>query len=205
MSIDATMLATLTQVDNSTLQERVYRALRQAILEGRFSPGEALPSRSLAGVLGTSVMPVRDALVRLRAEGGVEILPNRAARIPIMSRQSIAELYEIRLNLEGLATALATTVRTRKKQSTAFWIASLLGSLLVVGYGFAKSGWVFSHADFLLLAAAAVCGVGYSEGAQLGAEIGTQRLSCLMPLAAVPAAVRPMMLPTTAVLVELVP
>ena len=108
MSIDATMLATLTQVDNSTLQERVYRALRQAILEGRFSPGEALPSRSLAGVLGTSVMPVRDALVRLRAEGGVEILPNRAARIPIMTRQSIAELYEIRLNLEGLATAMAT-------------------------------------------------------------------------------------------------
>ena len=102
------MLATLTQVDNSTLQERVYRALRQAILEGRFSPGEALPSRSLAGVLGTSVMPVRDALVRLRAEGGVEILPNRAARIPIMTRQSIAELYEIRLNLEGLATAMAT-------------------------------------------------------------------------------------------------
>src|SRR6266849_10081749 len=81
------MFGSLGPVDNTTLRERVYRTLKQAILEGRFSPGEALPSRSLAEVLGTSVMPVRDALVRLRAEGGVEIPPNRVARIPILSRE----------------------------------------------------------------------------------------------------------------------
>jgi DNA-binding GntR family transcriptional regulator len=101
------MFGSLGPVDNTTLRERVYRTLKQAILEGRFSPGETLPTRSLAEVLGTSVMPVRDALLRLNAEGGVEVLPNRAARLPVLSRQSIAELYEIRLNLEGLATALA--------------------------------------------------------------------------------------------------
>jgi DNA-binding GntR family transcriptional regulator len=94
-------------VDNTTLRERVYRTLKQAILEGRFSPGETLPTRSLAEVLGTSVMPVRDAMLRLNAEGGVEVLPNRAARLPVLSRESIAELYEVRLNLEGLAAALA--------------------------------------------------------------------------------------------------
>lgn len=99
----------LEPVDNSTLQERVYRTLKEAILEGHFSPGEPLPSRSLAKVLGTSSMPVRDALVRLRAEGGVVILPNRAARIPTMSRESIEELYDIRINLEGLAAALAAS------------------------------------------------------------------------------------------------
>lgn len=98
----------LEPVDNTTLQERVYRALKEAILEGHFAPGETLSSRSLATVLGTSPMPVRDALVRLRAEGGVEILPNRAARIPVFSRESIEELYDVRLNLEGLATELAT-------------------------------------------------------------------------------------------------
>jgi DNA-binding GntR family transcriptional regulator len=101
------MLESLAPVDNSTLRERVYRALRQAILEGHFSPGEALPTRSLAQVLGTSVMPVRDALLRLHAEGGVELLPNRAARLPVLSCDSIAELYEVRLNLEGLAAAMA--------------------------------------------------------------------------------------------------
>jgi DNA-binding GntR family transcriptional regulator len=37
----------------------------------------------------------------------VEVLPNRAARLPVLSRESIAELYEVRLNLEGLAAALA--------------------------------------------------------------------------------------------------
>jgi DNA-binding GntR family transcriptional regulator len=101
------MLESLAPVDNSTLRERVYRTLKQAILEGRFSPGETLPTRSLAKVLGTSVMPVRDALLRLHAEGGVELLPNRAARLPTLSRESIAELYEVRLNLEGLAAAMA--------------------------------------------------------------------------------------------------
>ncbi|MEJ8573519.1 GntR family transcriptional regulator [Microbaculum marinum] len=98
----------LEPVDNTTLQERVYRALKEAILQGDFAPGETLSSRSLASALGTSPMPVRDALVRLRAEGGVEILPNRAARIPVFSRESIEELYDVRLNLEGLATVLAT-------------------------------------------------------------------------------------------------
>ena len=101
------MFELLGPVDNTTLRERVYRTLKQAILEGRFSPGETLPTRSLAEVLGTSVMPVRDALLRLNAEGGVEVLPNRAARLPVLSRESIAELYEVRLNLEGLAAALA--------------------------------------------------------------------------------------------------
>ena len=101
------MFGSLGPIDNTTLRERVYRTLKQAILEGRFSPGETLSTRSLAEVLGTSVMPVRDALLRLSAEGGVEVLPNRAARLPVLSRESIAELYEVRLNLEGLAAALA--------------------------------------------------------------------------------------------------
>jgi DNA-binding GntR family transcriptional regulator len=101
------MFEALGPVDNTTLRERVYRTLKQAILEGRFSPGETLPTRSLAEVFGTSVMPVRDAVLRLSAEGGVEVLPNRAARLPVLSRESIAELYEVRLNLEGLAAALA--------------------------------------------------------------------------------------------------
>ena len=101
------MFQSLGPVDNTTLRERVYRTLKQAILEGRFSPGETLPTRSLAEVLGTSVMPVRDAMLRLNAEGGVEVLPNRAVRLPVLSRESIAELYEVRLNLEGLTAALA--------------------------------------------------------------------------------------------------
>jgi DNA-binding GntR family transcriptional regulator len=109
------MLKTLSPVDNTTLQERVYRTLKEAILEGRFFPGETLPTRSLASMLGTSVMPVRDALVRLMAEGGVEILPNRAVRMPVMTRASIAELYEIRINLEGRAAAMAASKINRQE------------------------------------------------------------------------------------------
>jgi DNA-binding GntR family transcriptional regulator len=135
----------LEPVDNTTLQERVYRTLKEAILEGHFSPGQSLPSRSLAKVLGTSAMPVRDALVRLRAEGGVEILPNRAARIPVLSRESIAELYEVRLNLEGLATTLATERITEEQIAEvekAFLDMEKAGDELNVG-DFLRSNRVF--------------------------------------------------------------
>ena len=61
-------------------------------------------------------------------------------------------------------------------------------SLLVAGYGIVRSGGAVTYADLLLLAAAAVCGVGYAEGSRLASEIGSTRLTCLMPLAAVPGA-----------------
>jgi drug/metabolite transporter (DMT)-like permease len=60
--------------------------------------------------------------------------------------------------------------------------------LLVAGYGIVRAGGVLSLADFLLLAAAAVCGIGYAEGTRLTAEIGATRLTCLMPVAALPGA-----------------
>ena len=74
------MFGSLGPVDNTTLRERVYRTLKQAILEGRFSPGETLPTRSLAEVLGTSVMPVRDAMLsrgtRERARASSSVIPS---------------------------------------------------------------------------------------------------------------------------------
>jgi DNA-binding GntR family transcriptional regulator len=49
----------IKQVDVSTLQERVYLEMRNALYRGRFVPGTPLTIRSLATALGTSPMPVR--------------------------------------------------------------------------------------------------------------------------------------------------
>ncbi|HEV7403880.1 MAG TPA: DMT family transporter [Chthoniobacteraceae bacterium] len=87
-----------------------------------------------------------------------------------------------------LFTAISATITGGRRPSIPFWLAAAAGSLLVAGYGIVRSGGVVTYADLLLLAAAAVCGVGYSEGSRLASEIGSMRLTCLMPLVAVPGA-----------------
>ncbi|MGE0153473.1 MAG: GntR family transcriptional regulator [Reyranellaceae bacterium] len=92
----------LPRMQRQTLQEDVYDALRQALMNGQFVPGEPLILRDLARALGTSMMPVRDALVRLVAEGAVELLPNRTAVLPMMTRDRLRQLYRVRIALEAM-------------------------------------------------------------------------------------------------------
>jgi drug/metabolite transporter (DMT)-like permease len=87
-----------------------------------------------------------------------------------------------------LFTAIGATLRGGRHPSARFWIAAITGSLLVGGYGVVQSGGVVTSADLLLLLAAAVCGLGYSEGTRLSGELGAIRLTCLMPIVAVPGA-----------------
>lgn len=97
----------ISKVDVGTLQKVVYRELKSGITGGRFTPGETITIRSVASAAGTSVMPVREALQRLVAEGAVEARPNRTFSIPIQTRASIDELYRVRKVLEGMAAAEA--------------------------------------------------------------------------------------------------
>lgn len=85
-----------------TLQTDVYNAIRQALMTGQFKPGEPLTLRDLAKALGTSLMPVRDALVRLVAEGALEMRPNRTAILPLMTRTRLRQLYRIRIALDNM-------------------------------------------------------------------------------------------------------
>ena len=91
----------------STIQDGVYRQLRHALMTGRFDPGQTLTISSLAGILGTSHMPVREALRRLGAENALEIAANGSARIPTVSRARLDDICRARVALEGLATELA--------------------------------------------------------------------------------------------------
>ncbi len=89
------------------LQDQLYQQLRDALLAGRFRPGERLKIRDLAAEWGTSPMPVRAALQRLVAEGALESEPQRSVRVPAMTRERFQQLFQVRLSLEGLAVELA--------------------------------------------------------------------------------------------------
>ena len=90
-----------------TLADQVYGDLKEILLSGRAAPGERFTLRGLAGAIGTSAMPVREAVSRLVAENALEVLPNRAVRVPLMPRARFQELRLIRCSLEGLATEIA--------------------------------------------------------------------------------------------------
>ena len=104
----------LPSIDISTLQERVYQNLRLALLKGLFQPGDTISIRKLADALGTSAMPVREALKRLIAEKALMQLPNRQIRVTPFNPQLHEEYVRIRMQLEGYAAERAAMVREPK-------------------------------------------------------------------------------------------
>lgn len=91
-----------------TLQERVYRELKTAIMRGHFAPGRSLTIRAIAAALGTSPMPVREALRQLFIERAIDTLPNRSFGTPLLTRERFSDLLNIRIEVEGYAITKAT-------------------------------------------------------------------------------------------------
>jgi DNA-binding GntR family transcriptional regulator len=101
-------LSVLAPVGRETLQDQVYLQLRQALMTGRFRPGQVLTLRSVAEALGVSHMPVRGALQRLEAEGALNTqFTRRTLNVPELRLVEMEELRDIRVELEGLATERA--------------------------------------------------------------------------------------------------
>ncbi len=86
-----------------TLGERVTRELRELLISGRVGPGDKLSLRKVAEALGVSMMPVREAVSRLAADGALEVLPGRAVHVPVLTLGQFRELTRIRLVVEGFA------------------------------------------------------------------------------------------------------
>ncbi len=87
--------------------EEAQAALRAAILGGEIEPGARLGEVELAEQLGVSRTPVREALRRLAADGLVEVLPNRGARVAQWTPEDLDEIYELRALLESHGAARA--------------------------------------------------------------------------------------------------
>src|SRR5690606_18870578 len=72
-------------ISRLSLPEQAFRSLRDALMAGRFAPGQPVPLRSIALAMGISTMPVREAVNRLVATGALELPPNRRFRVPVVS------------------------------------------------------------------------------------------------------------------------
>ena len=97
----------LQPIDTTTLHERAYAHLKRAMMAGLFRPGEAVTLRGVAEALGTSVMPVREAVRRLVSERALEMPTSRSIRVPLMSREHFDDLCRCRVLLEGEAASLS--------------------------------------------------------------------------------------------------
>ncbi|WP_298632729.1 GntR family transcriptional regulator [uncultured Umboniibacter sp.] len=90
-----------------TQQEAVYFELREAILRGKFQPGNSVTLRGVAEMLDVSLMPVRESLRRLTAERALQLLDNRRIAVPTMSESRLEEIYITRFTLESFAAEKA--------------------------------------------------------------------------------------------------
>ena len=89
------------------LVDDAAQTLREAILNGRMPGGARLRQTDLADQLKISRTPIREALVRLKAEGLVELLPGGGVQVKRLDLDEAVELYDLREVLDGLAARLA--------------------------------------------------------------------------------------------------
>ncbi len=89
------------------LRELVLEAIRTAIINGTLQPRERLMEIQMAEELGVSRTPVREALRKLELEGFIVMVPHKGAYVADLSLKDIADVFEIRIALEGLAASLA--------------------------------------------------------------------------------------------------
>ncbi len=89
------------------VKEHLASALKQAIVEGRLSPGQRVIEGHWAKVFGVAQASVREAINLLMAEGFLVKDAGRSARVVNYSEQDVARVYEVRGALEGLAAQLA--------------------------------------------------------------------------------------------------
>jgi DNA-binding GntR family transcriptional regulator len=93
--------------EEQSLHDEILVRLRDHIVEGNIPDGGRIPERQLCEMLGISRTPLREALKVLAAEGLVELLPNRGARVRQLSERDLGELFDIMGGLESLAGRLA--------------------------------------------------------------------------------------------------
>ncbi|SDZ60515.1 DMT family transporter [Pseudomonas sp. NFIX28] len=166
-------------------------ATRVAVLE--FNPLFLTVARaSIAGVLALCLLllfkerrPSRSqlwplAIVALGVVVGFPLLTALALQY-VTSAHSI-----VFLGLLPLATAAFGVLRGGERPRPVFWLFSVLGSLLVVGFALSQGLSAAPAGDLLMLLAILICGLGYAEGAKLSRTLGGWQVICWALVLALP-------------------
>jgi len=97
---------------HTNLGSTVYAAICEALISGHFRSGDPVRIRDLAAGIGTSVTPVRDAVLRLVQDEALTMKSARDIRVAPISVPVYTEIRDIRLQLEAMAAANAATLAT---------------------------------------------------------------------------------------------
>ncbi|MEO0425152.1 MAG: GntR family transcriptional regulator [Pseudomonadota bacterium] len=117
----------------SRANDKAYERIREEILSGRLAAGEHLPEQRIAEITGVSRTPVREALRRLHAERFVRYIPNRGAYVAEWSASEVAEIFDLRLLLEGYAAARAAERMTEERLEVLRGCVAQIDALLAEG------------------------------------------------------------------------
>lgn len=98
----------LDKAQRLSLTVQVESRLKSALILGMLKPGARLVTKEIAQQLGTSITPVREALLRLVASGALDVTPAQAFLVPAISECHYQEISVIRKSLEGMAVQKAT-------------------------------------------------------------------------------------------------
>jgi DNA-binding GntR family transcriptional regulator len=99
-----------------SIREHAYLYLKDMILEGELKAGDRLIERELAGKLGISRTPIREALFRLESQGFVKTVPRKGVVVSNISVSEVIEVFTILASLEVLAVKLAAQRMDRETQ-----------------------------------------------------------------------------------------
>ena len=98
----------LDKAQRLSLTVQVESRLKSALILGMLKPGARLVTKEIAQQLGTSITPVREALLRLVASSALDVTPAQAFLVPAITECHYQEISIIRKNLEGIAVKKAT-------------------------------------------------------------------------------------------------
>ncbi|MGW0967603.1 GntR family transcriptional regulator [Streptomyces sp. NPDC002516] len=102
-----------TPVKQPPAADRVYAHVKDGVLERRYEGGSLLTEGELADAVGVSRTPVREALLRLEAEGLIKLYPKKGALVLPVSAQEIADVVETRQLVEEHAARKAVPASPR--------------------------------------------------------------------------------------------
>lgn len=102
----------LDAITHTYLGSNVYSQLRNALITGGLKPDDRLRIRELASQLGTSVTPVRDAILQLAKEKALVLKTPKDIRVPVLDSAAYLEIRTLRLSLEGLGAETAARLAT---------------------------------------------------------------------------------------------
>jgi DNA-binding GntR family transcriptional regulator len=104
--------ATITRIQRRTVAEDVYHALKRDIITLRHRPGASLTEQELAGLYGSSRVPVREACGRLQQDGLLTNEPFKGYFVNQISLNEIGDCFDLRLLLETYALEMAAARAT---------------------------------------------------------------------------------------------